>query len=218
VSDASHELRTPLSVARSTIDAALVKDRTPDQYRKALDELREDLDRMGAMIEDLLLMARLDEAPPAKEAETFDVADLIEELAAPFGADAARQCGSLVLDLSPARIRGDRAQVRRLFSNLLDNAVRHGPPGGTVSVTISQQDAGTVEVRVHDEGGRIPAAALPHLFDRFYRADQSRARATGGVGLGLSIAKEIALRHDGDILVASSPEHGTCFTVRLPTV
>ena len=106
--------------------------------------------------------------------------------------------------------------MRRLFSNLLDNATRHGPEGGSVNVSITQAAVGTVQVSVHDEGGRIPAAALPHLFDRFYRTDQSRARATGGVGLGLSIAREIALRHGGDITVTSSPELGTIFSVSLP--
>jgi heavy metal sensor kinase len=218
VSDASHELRTPLSVARSTIDAALVKDRTRDQYCRALDELREDLDRMGAMIEDLLLMARLDEVPPARDAETFDIAELVEEVAAPFGAGPAVRRGSLALDLRPAGVRGDRAQVGRLLSNLLDNAFRHGPEGGTVSVSAGPAERDMVEVRVRDEGGRIPAEALAHLFDRFYRADRSRARATGGVGLGLSIAREIARRHGGDITVTSTPQDGTCFSVRLPAV
>ena len=217
VSDASHELRTPLSIARSTIDAARVKDRTPAEYRKALDEVREDLDRMAAMIEDLLVMARLDETPPAPGAETFDLADLIEDLAGPYTANLAREGGRLTLELRHATIRGDQAQVRRLFSNLLDNAARHGPTGGAVSVSITQVEAGAVQVSVHDEGGHIPPEALPHLFDRFYRTDQSRARATGGVGLGLSIAREIALRHGGDIAVMSSPELGTIFSVTLPT-
>ena len=217
VSDASHELRTPLSIARSTIDAVQVKDRTPAEYAKALNEVREDLDRMTALIEDLLVVARLDETPPAPGAETFDLAALIEDVAGSYGAILAREGGKLTLDLRHVAVRGDQAQLRRLFSNLLDNAARHGPQGGAVSVSIAQQAVGTVQVSVHDEGGRIPPQALPHLFDRFYRTDQSRARATGGAGLGLSIAKEIALRHGGDITVTSSPELGTIFSVSLPT-
>jgi len=213
VSDASHELRTPLSVARSTIDAARVKDRTPGQYRKALDDVREDLERMGDMVEDLLVMARLDETPEGRGAEEFDLSELAEELAGAFG-----RGGRLTLELQPARVRGDRAQVRRLLSNLLDNALRHGPEGGTVSICVATPQAGVAEVRVHDAGGGIPPEALTHLFDRFYRTDQSRTRATGGVGLGLSIARETARRHGGDITVASTPEAGTTFSVRLPAV
>ncbi len=213
VSDASHELRTPLSVARSSIEAARVRDRTPGEYRRALDDVREDLERMGAMVEDLLVMARLDEGPEGRGAEEFDLATLVEDLAGAFD-----QGGRLVLDLRPARVRGDRAQVRRLLSNLLDNALRHGPDGGTVSVTVGTPQAGVAEVRVHDEGGAIPPEALPHLFDRFYRTDRSRTRATGGVGLGLSIARETALRHGGDISVTSTPQAGTTFSVRLPAV
>ena len=113
-------------------------------------------------------------------------------------------------------MRGDRSQVRRLLSNLLDNAVRHGPPEGRVSVRVGPAPAGMAELRVDDEGGSVPAEELPHLFDRFYRTDQSRTRATGGVGLGLSIAREIARRHGGDIAVASTPQEGTTFTLRLP--
>ncbi len=211
VSDASHELRTPLSVARSTIDAARVRDRTPAEYRKALDDVREDLVRMGDMVEELLVMARLDEAPGSGVAEEFDLAELAEELAGAFGEE-----GRVALELRPARVRGDRSQVRRLLSNLLDNALRHGPVGGAVTVRVAPGEDGMAEVGVHDEGGGIPRGELAHLFDRFYRTDLSRTRATGGVGLGLSIAREIARRHGGDIAVMSSPEEGTTFSVRLP--
>jgi heavy metal sensor kinase len=216
VSDASHELRTPLSVARSTIEAARVKDRTPAEYRKALDEVREDLERMGAMVEELLVMARLDEAAAAPAADVFSLPELVEELADTYEATAAGQGGRLELELEPGLVRGDRAQVRRLLSNLMDNAFRHGPAGGTVRVSVRAAVDGMAEVRVHDEGGRIPPEALPQLFDRFYRADESRARATGGVGLGLSIAREAARRHGGEITVTSTPEDGTTFRVRLP--
>ena len=216
VSDASHELRTPLTVARSTIDAALVKERTPAEYRNTLGEVREDLDRMGAMAEALLLLARLDETTPARELETFDLASLLEDLARRYETKAAQAGGCLNLALHPLNMRGDEAQISRLFSNLIDNAIQHGPKGGPVSVSITDEGDDVVVVYVHDEGGSIPAEELPHIFERFYRADRSRSRATGGVGLGLSIAKEIALRHGGDITAMSSPEAGTSFCVRLP--
>ena len=216
VSDASHELRTPLSVARSTIDAALVKERTPAEYRNALGEVREDLDRMAAMSEALLLLARLDETTPARELETFDLASLLEDLARRYERKVAQAGGRLNLNLHPVNVRGDEEQIGRLFSNLLDNAIQHGPRRGTIDVSVEDEGDDAVLVCVHDEGGAIPAEALPHIFDRFYRADQSRSRATGGVGLGLSIAKEIARRHGGDIMAMSSPEAGTSFCVRLP--
>jgi signal transduction histidine kinase len=161
-------------------------------------------------------MARLDETARTRGAEAFDLKDLIEDLAGTYQAEAARHGGSLTLELRPAPVRGDRAQLRRMFSNLLDNALRHGPEGGTVRVSLSVED-GAARVRVHDEGGRIPPESLPRLFDRFYRTDQSRTRTTGGVGLGLSIAREIAVRHGGDIAATSSPASGTCFTVTMPT-
>ncbi len=168
---------------------------------------------MGEMVEELLAMARLDEAPEGPGAEEFDLSELAEELAGALG-----QEGRVTLDLQPARVRGDRPQVRRLLSNLVENALRHGPAGGTVTVSVGPAEEGTAQVRVHDEGGGIPPEALPHLFDRFYRTDQSRTRATGGVGLGLSIAREIARRHGGDIAVTSRPQEGTTFVVRLPAV
>jgi signal transduction histidine kinase len=216
VSDASHELRTPLSVARSTIDAALVKNRTPAEYRTALGEVRDDLDRMGAVTEELLLLARLDETAPTSDPETFDLASLLGDLARRYETKMAQACGHLNLNLHPVNVRGDEEQIGRLFSNLLDNAVQHGPKGGTIGVSVEDEGDDAVVVCVHDEGGAIPVEALQHIFDRFCRADQSRSRATGGVGLGLSIAREIARRHGGDIVAMSSPHTGTSFRVSLP--
>jgi len=103
-----------------------------------------------------------------------------------------------------------------LFGNLLDNAVRYGPPGGTVRVTLENSSDRRVTVAVHDDGGRIPPDALAHLFDRFYRVDSSRSQASGGSGLGLAIAREIALRHDGNIAITSDAQTGTSAIVHLP--
>ncbi len=218
VSDASHELRTPLSVAQSTIDATLVKERTPREYRAALAEIHEDLDRMGRMIEELLVLARLDETMPERELEPVELAPLIESVAEGCRTRVVEAGGMIRLSLSAVTVRADSAQLMRLFSNLLDNAVRHGPKGGVIEISIRAEKDGVVVICVHDEGGAIPADALPHLFERFYRADPARSRSTGGTGLGLSIAREIALRHGGDITASSAPEEGTSFCVRLPTV
>jgi two-component system sensor histidine kinase BaeS len=103
------------------------------------------------------------------------------------------------------------------LGNLIDNAIQHGPRGGKVTVRLEDDGPGWVSVAVCDEGGNIPAAALPHLFDRFFRADPSRSHTTGGAGLGLAIARQIALRHGGQIGITSGPAAGTRVTVRLPS-
>ncbi|MDY7011619.1 MAG: sensor histidine kinase [Planctomycetota bacterium] len=104
----------------------------------------------------------------------------------------------------------------QLFSNLLDNAITHGPVGGTVRISLSHSSSTRVSVCIHDDGGNIPPDALGHLFDRFYRVDSARAHATGGTGLGLAIARLIAQRHGGDIEITSDPADGTDVTVWLP--
>ncbi len=125
----------------------------------------------------------------------------------------------MILEESSATtIRSDLDELVRLFSNVLDNAVRYGPPGGTIRVALKGGPDGYATVYIHDEGGNIPPDAMPHLFDRFYRVDQSRSCSTGGAGLGLAIAREIVRRHNGDILVTSSPDSGTLVSIRLAHV
>lgn len=216
IADASHELRTPLSIARSTADAALVKDRGAAEYRQALRDVREDLDRMSKLVEDLLVLARLDEAAPYRPPERFDLSALLGELARRYGPRISASGGRLALNLRPAHVCADRAQLERLFANLLDNALQHGPPGGAIGLSVETPDERTVAICVYDEGGTIAPEALPHLFGRFYRTDPSRSHSSGGSGLGLSIAREIARRHRGDITVTSSRPDGTCLRVTLP--
>jgi signal transduction histidine kinase len=114
-------------------------------------------------------------------------------------------------------VRGDADELAQLFRNLIDNALAHGPRDGTVTISIvhGAGDDSSVAVAVHDEGGLIPHEALGRLFDRFYRADPSRASATGGTGLGLAIVREIVRRHDGQVEITSTPATGTTVTVRL---
>lgn len=212
VAEASHELRTPLALAKSTIQASRLKARTNEQYQRTLDELLADVDRLNHLVEQLLDLARLEEADQ-NAFEEVAVSPMLRSLADRYMVAG----GSIICDLSDAllTIRGNPTELESLFGNLIDNAVKHGPTGGTITLRAAAGD-GECLVTVHDEGGHIPADQIERLFDRFYRVDASRSRATGGSGLGLAIAKQITTRHGGDIWIASSPAEGTTVTVRLP--
>ena len=138
------------------------------------------------------------------------------EAVGPFAESSPEAAVVLDEPVPRAVIRGRRQELVRLLSNLIDNAVRHGPPGGTVTVGAERCGDRRVRITVHDEGGNIPPESIPHLTERFYRVDASRARASGGTGLGLAIAAEIAQRHAGGIEIQSSPGEGTCVSLALP--
>jgi heavy metal sensor kinase len=218
VADASHELRTPVALAKSTVQLALHKERTPEEYRKALVGAEEDLRRMEHLTEELLVLARMDETAGGGDEAEVDLAALLQELAETYSPVAARDGGQLACDLQPALVRGNEGQLGRLFGNLIDNAIKHGPKGGRVGISLRPGTAGWVIVTVSDEGGGIAPEALPRLFDRFFRADRSRSHATGGAGLGLAIARQIVLHHGGQIAITSEAQAGTRATVRLPVV
>jgi len=171
---------------------------------------------MEHLVDELLVLARLDEATDAAPGQEVQLDHLLAELAEAFGPRVTQAAGKFVCSLSPAVVRGDSRQLGRLFSNLLDNALRHGPKGGTVELT-ARAKGDRVVVGVKDDGGSIPPEAIPRLFERFYRVDGSRSSSTGGTGLGLAIAREIALRHGGSIQIASQPGGGTQVTVTLPS-
>jgi heavy metal sensor kinase len=215
-SDAAHELRTPLTLAKSTLQATQMQQRDPDEYRRAIDNALEDIARMERLMGQLLVLARMDEVngPTATAEVELDV--LLGELAETYDQRAKQAGGKVILEESPATtVRGDLDELVRLFSNILDNAVRYGPPGGTVRIALECQPDNYAAVCVHDEGGNIPPETLPSLFDRFYRVDHSRSSSTGGAGLGLAIARQIARRHNGDISITSSPDSGTLVSIRL---
>lgn len=155
--------------------------------------------------------------PPAPAEVELDV--LLGELAETYNQKARQAGGKVILEESSATtVRGDVDDLVRLFSNILDNAVRYGPAGGTVRVALRGGPDGYATVSIHDEGGNIPPEAMPRLFDRFYRADRSRSSSTGGAGLGLAIAREIVRRHNGGISITSSPDSGTLVSIRLARV
>lgn len=215
IADAAHELRTPIAVAKSTLQVAQAADRSEAEYRQAVEEATDDLRRLEHLVEELLTLARLDEVGNQVALQELDLAHLLRDLASSFQQRASTESSRLICDLAPAHVHGNASQLKRLFSNLLDNAQRHGPARGNIHL-ILRTTVDMVEVAVEDQGGTIPADTLEHLFDRFYRIDSSRTEATGGAGLGLAIAQTIALRHKGQIEIHSTPGVGTCARVRLP--
>ena len=214
VADASHELRTPLTSIRGY--AELTRRLAPgddEARRNALARIEGEATRMSALVEDLLLLARLDQGREGPS-QTVDVARVAQEVV-----DAARELEAdrplEVITNGEAMVEGDPIRLRQVLTNLVGNARSHTPPGTPVSVHISAAN-GAVVVDVHDDGPGIAAAALPHVFDRFYRADSARTHGTGGSGLGLSIVKSIVDSHHGRIEVHSDSGDGTTFSVTLP--
>ncbi|MEK6371686.1 MAG: ATP-binding protein [Acidobacteriota bacterium] len=210
VADTSHELRTPVAVIRSEAEVALSRERTPAEYRDALDVIQSESVHLTRLIEDMLLMARAD-----ARAFEFPLRDVVETAARAMRTLAAAKSVDLTSTTDGAMtMRGDPELIRRMVLNLLDNAVKFTPAGGAVTVTTHAVD-GRYVIAVRDTGPGIPADAQPHVFDRFYRADRARTPGSGS-GLGLAIARSIAELHGGEIRLAHSDETGSIFEVSLP--
>lgn len=219
VADASHELRTPLMSVRGYADLfQYAAANEPAERERHLARLRAEAARMGILLDDLLLLARLDAAEVERplRAEDTDPRELVQRAADAFRAGRPahpltvtdRTTGPLVLRLDPQRIR-------QVLDNLLANAAVHTPPGTPVTVELTAT-AHAVLVRVADAGPGIPADHRDRVFDRFYRVDKARTRDRGGSGLGLSVARSLVRAHGGDIDLTSRPG-ATVFTVRLPS-
>ncbi len=217
-SDAAHELRTPLALAKSTLQTVQLRKRDAVEYEQAIIDVLRDVARMEYLIEQLLVLARLDEVGADNTTnEEVRLEILLRELAETYGKIMERSGGKVIFGESPdMAIQGDLDELIRLFSNVLDNAVKYGPSDGTIRITLKSEPDNYATIYIHDEGGNIPPEALSCLFDRFYRVDQSRSSSTGGAGLGLAIAREIARRYNGDISITSSPDSGTLVSIRLP--
>jgi heavy metal sensor kinase len=214
--DASHELRTPLTAIKGQAEVALQKDREPEAYRRVLEAINEEVDRMIRLTAGLLTLARADAGQGQLTLEQVDLAGIVAAAAGQVRPAAGRQGVRLEVAAGPAAtLKADKDLLIQLLLNLLDNAVKHTPAGGTVTVGWQAGD-GTVALRVTDTGAGIAPEHLPHIFDRFYRADSARSRAQGGAGLGLSICRWIAEAHGGAISAESAEGRGSAFIVRLP--
>ncbi|MFY9633189.1 MAG: HAMP domain-containing sensor histidine kinase [Cellulosimicrobium cellulans] len=222
VADASHELRTPLTAIRGYTELMrMTEDFTPDG-RKSLARVQSQSERMTTLVEDLLLLARLDEGQPLKLSEV-DLTQLVIEAVSDEKVIAPGHNWRLELPDEPLSVNGDAAQLRQVLVNLLSNARKHTAPGTTV-VTSVEKSAGSAVVTVTDDGGGIPPEFVDHVFARFARADAARkgtapasgvGAAEGTSGLGLSIVQSIAEAHGGTVDVASRPGR-TAFVLRLP--
>jgi heavy metal sensor kinase len=216
VADASHELRTPLAVIQAESSLGLEKKRTQAEYQKSLELVSQEVVYMSEIVGKLLLLARSDAGLDPDNFQDVNVMDLLTELSQDV--EALAQEKGLRFSLGPMdnlTIKGDRLKLRQLFLNILDNAVRYTPSGGSVSGSLVRKN-GSAVVSIEDTGIGIPAEHLPYIFDRFYRVDKARSRADGGTGLGLSIAISIAKVHGGGIEVESQVGAGTTFRVVLP--
>jgi heavy metal sensor kinase len=216
--DASHELRTPLTMLASQIDVALERKRTAADYETLLRSLREDAARMTQLVSELLTLARADAGQQLLTREELDLGELVSNVVQAMQPLALQRGVQLAEHGQPqVTISGDQTRLTQLLINLVDNALRYTSSGGRVDVAV-KEEAGWAELSVADTGMGIAAEHLPHLFERFYRADPARARSDGGSGLGLAIAQWIVQAHGGQISVASEFGHGSTFTVRIPLV
>ena len=214
VSDASHELRAPLTAIQGNLEL-LHRHRTlPEAEREeALAEMTREADRLTRLVADLLALARADAGVPLKRR----VVDLDVVVLDAFRSARQLACGqTLVLDpFEPVQVSGDEDRLKQLLLILLDNALKYTPAGGQITLGLRHSDT-SVELLVRDTGIGIAPEDVPHVFERFYRADPGRSRDPGGTGLGLPIAQWIVKQHGGEILLESKPGSGTLVTVRLP--
>jgi heavy metal sensor kinase len=217
--DASHELKTPLTVVRAGVERAITRPDVPQETLAALEETLQEVNRMTELLDSLLTLARADEGRAELHRDAVDLRSIVAE-AGETGellADHAGVAIEIRTPPEPVVLAVDRSRVRQLILNLIENAVKYTPRGGTVSVQLGASD-GKVSLTVADSGIGIAPGDLPHIFDRFWRADSARTRtgARPGAGLGLAISKWIAEAHGGAIDVQSRPGRGTTFTVTFP--
>jgi two-component system heavy metal sensor histidine kinase CusS len=215
-SDLAHELRTPISNLMTQTQVAISKERPANEYREILYSNLEEYERLARMIADMLFLAKADNGLIVPNSEKVDLGTEVRNLFGFYEAFAEEQGVSLTLTGGSA-VQGDRLMLRRALSNLLSNAIRHTPKGGGISVLIDQPFPGKTRLTVENSGMTIPSEHLPRLFDRFYRVDPSRQKASDGAGLGLAITKSIVEAHKGAIRAFSS--HGsTRFEITFPYV
>jgi heavy metal sensor kinase len=214
--DASHELRTPLAVVQAESTLALNKERSADDYRRSLEVVSHESEHMSRVIDQLLTLARADSGKELLTLEELDLGELLANVAERAYVLCKDKGLEFRLDRTDtAVVSGDWAELRQVLLNLLDNAVRHTPEGGVVSLTLRRSDREAVVV-VADTGTGISGEDLPHVFERFYRADKSRSRVEGGAGLGLAIAKQLVELHGGRIWAESDVGKGSKFSFMLP--
>jgi len=215
VANASHELKTPVAAVRAlaeTLLTALPDD--PEAGRRFAERIGREAERLDLLTRDLLDLSRVERG--ALDVEPVDLVGLVKEVVGGYADRAEERHIKLSTEVEPGvALRGDRAQLGLLLSNLIDNALRYTPAKGAVCVRLNAAESRAV-LQVHDTGQGIPAGELSRVFERFYRVDKARARQTGGTGLGLAIVRHVAEAHGGTVRVDSELSRGSTFTVTLP--
>ncbi len=220
--DASHELRNPIAVIQTNVQVALSDpDPDPTQTRSHLQVVERLTRRLGKLVDDLLFLARQDSGIVQPQWGEVDLRDLVEEVLEEQGISATEKDIQLKLitDVQTAKLTGDRSALARLLTNLVSNAILYTPNQGSVKLELQSSKRSNQAfwtLRITDTGIGIPELALPQLFDRFYRVDPARSKASGGTGLGLAIVQTIVTNHQGSITVESQENQGTTFTIVLP--
>jgi len=217
--DASHELKTPLTVLRADVERSMHPSTRPDERMVALEEALQETARMADLVDSLLTLARADEGRFDLFREPVELEPLVREVletATILGEEAG-----LTIEVPPlenAIVLGDRTRLRQLFLNLITNSIKYTPRGGQVELSLLRRGRDEISFAVRDTGIGISANDLPHIFERFWRADRVRSRSSerGGFGLGLSISQWIVQAHSGSLTVASRLGRGSLFTVTLP--
>ena len=225
VANVSHELRSPLSALLGFIETLKGAARNDEAARmRFLDIMQAEAERMTHLIDDLLSLSRVEINEHVQPRGRTELVPILRSIAVGVANRAASQDAALQLDAAPdlPAVVGDPDQLRQVFQNLVDNAVKYGRPGTPVAVTIRavaripQMGGPGVAVSVTDQGEGIPADEIPRLTERFYRVDKGRSRSVGGTGLGLAIVKHIVSRHRGHLQIDSTQGVGSTFTVTLP--
>lgn len=213
--DASHELRTPLAVILTQAEFAMSRERTSDEYRIAFEACERAGRRMKSLIDSLLMLARFDSGQLAVKLREIDLAVVAQDSIELLKPLADERGISIRTQIQATRMEGDRERLGQVVTNLLSNAIRYNHENGDVEIRVEAVN-GSAVIAVTDTGIGIPDADLPHIFDRFYRVDQSRTRSDGGSGLGLAICHSIVEAHHGTITARSQLQSGTSVEVRLP--
>jgi len=215
--DIAHDLRTPVNNIRGEAEVALARARSVDEYREVLGSCLEEAVRLSDLISDLLFLARAESPLAHLRRESVDVGELLSGIREYYEAPAADRGVSLstVVPHEPVIAQLDRTLLQRAVGNLVSNALAHTPAGKSVVLGASVEPA-AVRIEVSDAGVGIPPEALPRVFDRFFRVDESRSQASGGTGLGLAIVQSIMQLHGGNVEIASKVGQGTQVTLTLP--
>jgi two-component system, OmpR family, heavy metal sensor histidine kinase CusS len=214
--DAAHELRTPLAIMRTETEVALRSPRCPDRDARVLENLIEEIERLSRLVSQLLFLCREDTGIGVSTFRPVKLAALVGDVVDHMEVVAREKGLNLQARLADAsNVSGDADRLRQLFFNLLDNAIKYTPPKGAIQLRVHGVNGHAV-LEVEDSGIGIPQEALPHIFERFYRVDQTRPGDSESAGLGLSIVKSICIAHGAEVEAQSAVGSGSCFRVKIP--